>query len=75
MTTARFSAMLRPTIQALTEVKTRYCAPPNYRPAKRETGFVRCPACGGQIRFTVSAVDGRSDGRCNSTNCVNWSNQ
>lgn len=75
MTTARFSALLRPTGQALAEIKNRYCPPPHYRPATRQEGTIRCPACNGTLRFNVSAVTGLTDGRCNSINCVKWSGQ
>ena len=67
MTTAAFSANLKPRLKALTAVKREHCAPPTYKPAQDIRGKMVCPKCGGTLTFFVRAVNGLSSGSCSST--------
>lgn len=72
MTTERFRRLSSATAQAMAAVKSEHCAPPTYRPAQPVNSSMKCRQCGGTLRFTVAA-SGASTGRCNSINCVRWS--
>ncbi|MDP2074602.1 hypothetical protein [Hydrogenophaga sp.] len=72
MTTAKFNALAGPTARAMASVKGEHCTPPTYRPTEQVRGSMRCTKCGGTLQFTVSAINGASTGRCNSINCVRW---
>lgn len=75
MTTAQFTA-LRPKIQAaLVHVKTKYCAPPAFKPAADVKASMACPKCGSSLTYTVAASSGASSGNCVAGCGVKWSDQ
>jgi hypothetical protein len=72
MTTPGFGAFSSAVARAMAEVRKQHCQRPHYRPAQTQRGSIRCTKCGGLLTFTVSAVDGRTSGRCTSAGCIKW---
>ena len=72
MTTQRTSALFGATARAIAEVRGLHCKPPEYRPVTPVRASIRCAKCGGLLTFTVSAIDGRTTGRCSSIGCITW---
>ncbi|GKS73691.1 hypothetical protein AVME950_02365 [Acidovorax sp. SUPP950] len=74
MTTEAFSRMQPFVLKALTAVKRRHCAEPNYAPAAPVADQIACPKCGGRLNYTVD-TKGMTSARCASAGCVKWSLQ
>jgi len=72
VTTPGFGAFSSAVARAMAEVRKQHCQPPHYRPAQTQRGSIRCTKCRGLLTFTVSAVDGRTSGRCTSVGCIKW---
>lgn len=71
MTRQHVSALLGATARAMTEVKTRHCPPPTFRPPEPVKSSTRCVKYGGLFAYSVS-IDGRTNGRCASVGCISW---
>ena len=64
MTTAASSTKAGATARAMTTAYEKASA-------GQKAGTFACPKCGGTVRFTAAAPE-KTDGRCNSANCVRW---
>lgn len=72
MTTATFRTQAGPCARALNVIKVEYCAPPAFKPAQDVRGSIPCPKCKSTLKFTVSASNGATTGRCTTHGCLNW---
>lgn len=69
MTTSTFNALAGATARAMAAVHALHPKPPE----RQVRASIRCTKCGGLLTYGVSAVDGRTHGRCSSAGCVRWS--
>lgn len=72
MTTPGFIALSRAVARTKDQIYRTHCAATAGVPPVAVRASMRCLRCRGLLSYTVSAIDGRTTGRCSSAGCLNW---
>ena len=72
MTTPGFIAMSSAVARTKDQIYRTHCAATGGVPAAPVRTSMRCVRCKGVFNYTVSAIDGRTTGRCSSAGCLQW---
>lgn len=72
MTRQHTSALYSAIALAKNEIFRAHCKTPAMRPATTVSASMRCMRCKGLLTYGISALDGRTHGRCSSIGCLSW---
>lgn len=72
MTTPGFIALSSAVARTKDQIYRTHCGGMASVPPAPVKASMRCLKCGGLFNYTVSAIDGRTTGRCSSAGCLKW---
>lgn len=56
------------TLEVISKIKSRH----SKKPKEDIMGTIECPACGNEIEYSVSSINGHTQGICKTDKCIAW---